>query len=106
MAATWKLEANKAVIFEAFVDKSLNLLSPFLLKIPTPSGLIDHEVRFKTSPFDSYKPLEHGRWQYQAQIEVKRYKTATEEQAVTELLKPKTVRDFVFELGQNIKKLG
>ena len=104
MTATWKLSANKAVIFEAFVAKGLNVLSPFLLKIPTPSGLVEHEVCFKTSPFESYKPLENDKWQYQADIEIKHYQSASEEQAVNELLKPETIKQFADELDTAVKQ--
>ncbi|MCF6442020.1 hypothetical protein L1077_21555 [Pseudoalteromonas luteoviolacea] len=99
MTATWKLSANKAVIFEAFVAKGLNVLSPFLLKIPTPRGLVEHEVRFKTSPFESYKPLENDKWQYQANIEVRRYQIASEEQAATAMARPNDFEGFVGEVS-------
>lgn len=65
------------------------------MKIPTPRGLVEHQVRFMKSPLENYKPLGAGKWQYQANIEVKRYQKPNEEQTVNTVLKPNTFEEFV-----------
>lgn len=95
MAATWRLSRSQANILENFVVDDLEATEWFLMNILTPRGLVEHIVRFTKSPLENFKPLGSGRWQYQAEIEIKKYTSATQEQAVTSALKPNTLADFV-----------
>lgn len=95
MSATWKLSRTQADIFEFFIEESLEENDWFLMDILTPRGLIKHQVRFFKSPLENFKPLGSGKWQYQADLEIKKYTTANEEQAVSSILKPNTLADFV-----------
>lgn len=104
MAATWRLSRNQANILEGFVKDTLNETAWFLMKVLTPRGLITHQVRFTKSPFENYKPLGSGRWEYQAQIEIKKYIGPTEEQMVTSLLKPTSYEEFTDSVESSINK--
>lgn len=106
MAATWSLPRHQATIFEGFIKHGLKNSAWFLMDVLTPRGLIKHQVRFVKSPFENYRPLGSGRWQYQASIEIKEYKSATEEQAVNEMFKPDSFSRFVDEVGEDVKQLG
>lgn len=100
MAATWRLSRNQANIFEGFIGA----VGPtwFLMKVLTPRGLVDHQVRFTKSPLENFKPLGSGRWEYQAPIEIKKYIKATEEKATESLIKPHTISSFVSSTSNSI----
>jgi len=104
MAATWRLSRNQANMLESFYIHDLNATAWFLMKILTPRGLVDHQVRFVKSPFENFKPLGSGRWEYQTTIEIKELITANEEQAVTSALKPNTLEEFVLSLRNALNK--
>lgn len=93
MAATWRLSRNQANIFEGFIEAVGTTW--FLMKVLTPRGLVDHQVRFTKSPLENFKPLGSGRWEYQTSIEIRKYTVATEEQGVNLLLKPRSLEEFV-----------
>ncbi|HAU05676.1 MAG TPA: hypothetical protein DCS78_12445 [Pseudoalteromonas shioyasakiensis] len=93
MAATWRLSRNQANIFEDFIEEVG--MTWFLMKVLTPRGLVEHQVRFIKSPLENFKPLGSGKWQYQSDIEIKKYTSSTQEQAVNSALKPNTLTDFV-----------
>ena len=95
MSATWKLPRRQAVIFEGFCTNDINVTEWFLMDIPTPRGLLQHQVRFTKSPFENYKLLGSGKWQYQAQIEIKTYQKPNEEEVIKQVLKPYSLEDFV-----------
>tara|TARA_R110000744_G_C19371688_1_gene562887 strand:- start:9051 stop:9428 length:378 start_codon:yes stop_codon:yes gene_type:complete len=95
MAATWRLSTRMAVIFEGFYEHELKDNEWFLLFIPTPQGLVEHEARFINSPMENYKPLGADKWSYQANIEIKKRKKPSEYEVVNETLKPKNLNDFV-----------
>ena len=71
MAAKWQLSSLNAALFEGFYEYDLKDSDWFLLKIPTPSGLVEREVRFVSSPLENYRPIGSGKWQYEAKIEIK-----------------------------------
>lgn len=95
MAATWRLSRNQANMLESFYIHELNATAWFLMKILTPRGLVEHQVRFVKSPLENFKPLGSGRWEYQTNVEIKKYISATEEQAVASALAPKDLEQFV-----------
>ena len=95
MAATWKLEADQAVIFEGFVKHGTNdAVNWFVMPIRTPQGLIDHDVRFKQSPLESCS-FNGGFWSYSANIEIKERQVVSEEATANSLLEPNTLDEFV-----------
>ena len=95
MEATWRLRKDEAVIFEGFVDQGVQLTGWFLMDILTPKGVVKHQVRFVKDPLENFKPISALVWQYQAQVEVKEYKAASEEEAVAKALAPNTFEEFV-----------
>jgi len=95
MPATWRLSSTLATVFESFYEHSLKANEWFLMDIPTPQGMIEHEVRFINSPMEGYKPLGAGRWSYQANIEIKKREKPSEEQAVASALHPSTLEQLV-----------
>ena len=95
MEATWRLRKDEAVIFEGFVDQGVQLTGWFLMDILTPKGVVKHQVRFVKDPLENFKPISALVWQYQAQVEIKEYKAASEEEMVQQLLKPNSLNDFV-----------
>lgn len=102
MAATWRLSRNQANMLESFYTHDLNATAWFLMKILTPRGLVDHQVRFVKSPLENFKPLGSGRWEYQTNVEIKKYISASEEQAANSLVKPHTVSSFVSSISNSI----
>ncbi|MBI68753.1 MAG: hypothetical protein CMJ38_01795 [Phycisphaerae bacterium] len=100
MAATWRLSRNQANVFEGFVE--IVGATWFLMKVLTPRGLVDHQVRFIKSPFENFKPLGSGRWEYQTSIEIRKYTVATEEQAAISALRPNTLSDFVGSISNSV----
>ncbi|MFU2510578.1 hypothetical protein [Pseudoalteromonas sp. ASV78] len=95
MEATWRLRKDEATVFEGFIDHGVNLIEWFLMDILTPRGVVKHRVRFVKDPLENFKPISALVWQYQAQVEVKEYKAASEEEAVIRLLEPRSLEDFV-----------
>lgn len=95
MEATWRLRKDEATVFEGFVDHGVNLIDWFLMDILTPRGVVKHQVRFMKDPLENMKPISALVWQYQAQIEMKEYKAASEEEAVEKALAPNTFEEFV-----------
>ena len=95
MEATWRLRKDEATVFEGFVDHGVNLIDWFLMDILTPRGVVKHQVRFMKDPLENMKPISALVWQYQAQIEMKEYKAASEEEAVVKALAPNTFEEFV-----------
>tara|TARA_B100001059_G_scaffold213838_1_gene230034 strand:+ start:7376 stop:7843 length:468 start_codon:yes stop_codon:yes gene_type:complete len=95
MEATWRFRKDDAVLFEGFVDHGVQLTGWFLMDILTPKGVVKHQVRFVKDPLENFKPISALVWQYQAQVEVKEYKVASEEEAVNSTLAPQTLEQFV-----------
>lgn len=95
MEATWRFKKDEAVAFEGFVDHGVQLTGWFLMDILTPHGVVKHQVRFVKDPLENFKPISALVWQYQAQVEVKEYKAASEEEAVNSLLFPNTLEEVV-----------
>lgn len=104
MAATWQLNSAMASVLEGFFDRDLKECEWFLMKIPTPQGLVEHEVRFINSPMESYKPLGAGRWSYQSNVEIKKRQIASEEQTVNQALYPLTVNAFTASVTNSMNK--
>ncbi|WP_085065464.1 hypothetical protein [Pseudoalteromonas sp. TB51] len=102
MEATWRLRKDEATVFEGFVDDGVNLIDWFLMDILTPRGVVKHQVRFMKDPLENMKPISALVWQYQAQIEMKEYKAASEEEAANSLVKPHTVASFVSSISNSI----
>ncbi|TVU83796.1 hypothetical protein FQP85_08450 [Pseudoalteromonas neustonica] len=102
MEATWRFKKDEAVAFEGFVDHGVQLTGWFLMDILTPKGVVKHQVRFKKDPLENFKPISALVWQYQAQVEVKEYKAASEEEAAISLVKPHTVASFVSSISNSI----
>lgn len=103
MPATWRLSSTLATVFEGFYEHDLKANEWFLMDIPTPQGMIEHEVRFINSPMESYKPLGAGKWSYQANIEIKKRQKPTEELAVSTVLHPNTLEQFVNGIANAIE---
>lgn len=99
MPATWKLSSIKATVFEGFFEHELKENEWFLMDIPTPKGMVQHEVRFINSPMESYKPLGAGRWSYQANIELKKRNKISEEDTTAAALQPNTLEQLVDSLS-------
>ncbi|WP_283709820.1 hypothetical protein [Pseudoalteromonas prydzensis] len=95
MEATWRFRKDEAVSFEGFVDHGVQLTGWFLMDILTPKGVVKHQVRFVKEPLENFKPISALVWQYQAQVEIKEYKAASEEEAVNSTLAPQTLEQFV-----------
>lgn len=104
MAATWQLSSRMADVFEGFYKYNLTGNEWFLLKIPTPQGLVEHEARFINSPMESYKPLGAGRWSYQANVEIKERQSISEELMVSQALYPLTVNAFTASVTNSMNK--
>jgi hypothetical protein len=104
MAATWRLSTRMAAVFEGFYKNDLIGNEWFLLKIPTPQGLVEHEARFINSPMESYKPLGAGRWSYQANVEIKERQSISEELMVNQALYPLTVNAFIVSVTNSMNK--
>ena len=95
MPATWRLSSTLATVFEGFYEHDLKGNEWFLMDIPTPQGMIEHEVRFINSPMESYKPLGAGKWSYQANIEIKKRVKVTEEEMVESSFSPSSFQNFI-----------
>jgi len=104
MAATWRLSSRMADILEGFYKHDLGDNEWFLLKIPTPQGLVEHEARFINSPMENYKPLGAGRWSYQANVEIKERQSISEELMVSQALYPLTVNAFTASVTNSMNK--
>lgn len=104
MAATWRLSNRMAVIFEGFYEHGLKDNEWFLLFIPTPQGLVEHEARFINSPMENHKPLGAGRWSYQASIEMKAREKPSEEVVVNQALSPDNLNKFVDSISNALNK--
>jgi hypothetical protein len=95
MSATWHCKNEKAAAFEGFITHALHDCTAwFLLDILTPNGLIEHEVKFITSPLEEYKPLSLTHWEYKAKIEINKRVIISEQQTVDALLTPNTTTQF------------
>ena len=95
MPASWHCKSDVAAAFEGFVTHALyDCTAWFLMSILTPSGLVEHEVRFITSPLEDCKPLSVSYWEYTAQIEVKQRAVLSEQQTAEALLKPNSTTQF------------
>jgi hypothetical protein len=95
MEASWRCKAEEAAVFEGFIVNALGGgVSRFLMNVLTPLGVIEHEVRFITSPLEDYKPINSTWWEYKAQIEIKRV-VLNEEQTASALLTPQTTIQFI-----------
>ena len=103
MPATWQLSSRMATIFEGFYEHDLKDNEWFLMDIPTPQGLVEHEVRFINSPMENHKPLGADRWSYQANIEIKQRKKPSEEDVVNKALSPYSFEFFVREIELKLK---
>lgn len=95
MPATWRLSSRLATVFEGFYEHDLKDNEWFLMDIPTPQGMIEHEVRFINSPMESCKPLGAGRWSYQANIEIKNRNKPDELETASAAVSPSTLAQFV-----------
>ena len=95
MAATWQLSNRKATVFEGFFEHDLKENEWFLMDIPTPKGMIEHEVRFINSPMEGYKPLGAGKWSYQANIEIKKRQKPSSIETANAAVSPSDLDQFV-----------
>lgn len=103
MESSWNFTSSESSAFEGFIVHALNAgTSWFLMNILTPSGLVEHEVRFITSPMEDYKPLSLNLWEYKAKIEIKKRAIISEEQTIDALLSPKTTTQFTSGLKNAI----
>jgi len=102
MEATWRFRKDEAVAFEGFVDHGVQLTGWFLMDILTPKGVVKHQVRFVKDPLENFKPISALVWQYQAQVEVKEYKAASEEEMVKNLLAPQTYEQFCDSIQESL----
>ncbi|MBB1292203.1 hypothetical protein [Pseudoalteromonas sp. SR41-4] len=102
MEATWRFKKDEAVAFEGFVDHGVQLTGWFLMDILTPKGVVKHQVRFVKDPLENFKPISALVWQYQAQVEVKEYKAASEEEMVAQLLAPLTYEQYCDSIQESI----
>jgi hypothetical protein len=81
MTATWRCKAEQAAVFEGFITHALGGgVSRFLMNVLTPLGVIEHDVRFITSPLEDYQPISAIWWEYKAKIEIKQRKIMTEDE--------------------------
>ena len=95
MPASWRCKSDIAAAFEGFVTHGLHDCTAwFLMNILTPSGLVEHEVRFITSPLEDRKPLSASHWEYTAQIEIKQLIVLSEQQTAEVLLQPNSTTEF------------
>lgn len=104
MSATWRLSSRLATVFEGFYEHDLKANEWFLMDVPTPQGMIEHEVRFINSPMESYKPLGADKWSYQANIEIKKREKPSEEEALNQALNPLTASTFTEFVINSINK--
>lgn len=104
MPATWQLSSRMAVVFEGFFEHGLKENEWFLMNIPTPQGLVEHEVRFINSPMENYKPLGAARWSYQANVEIKKRENPSEEVAINQALSPDNLSKFVDSISNALNK--
>lgn len=95
MAASWQLNLVQAAIFERFYEYDLKENEWFSIKIPTPLGLILHDVRFVGSPMDNYKLINSFTLLYECTIEIKERILPTEIQMAEASIMPSTLEDFV-----------
>ena len=102
MEATWRLRKDEAVIFEGFVDHGVQLTGWFLMDILTPKGVVKHQVRFVKDPLENFKPISALVWQYQAQVEIKEYKAASEEEMVAQLVAQLTYEQYCDSIQESI----
>ena len=102
MEATWRLRKDEAVIFEGFVDQGVQLTGWFLMDILTPKGVVKHQVRFVKDPLENFKPISALVWQYQAQVEIKEYKAASEEEMVAQLVAQLTYEQYCDSIQESI----
>lgn len=95
MAATFRCKNDIAADFEGFITHALQGgASWFLMDILTPLGLLEHEVRFVASPLEDCKPISVNKWEYKAQIEIKKRKIISEQQTADALLEPNNSTQF------------
>lgn len=95
MTASWRCNNDDAAAFEGFIEHALHGASAwFVMKVLTPLGMVEHEVRFVTSPLENYKPLNALWWEYQAKIEIRKRQMLSEEQTADALLKPNSTTQF------------
>ena len=93
--ATWRCKAEQAALFEGFIEHALQGAAAwFLMDVLTPSGLIQHKVRFISDPMQDCKPIGRTHWEYRARIEIESRVVLTEEQTAEGLLAPNTVQQF------------
>lgn len=103
MEASWRCKAEQAAVFEGFITHALRGgVSRFLMNVLTPLGVIEHEVRFITSPLEDYKPISGTWWEYKAKIEIKRV-VLNEEQTASALLTPQTTTQFTNGVKESIE---
>ena len=95
MPATWRLSSRLATVFEGFYEHDLKDNEWFLMDIPTPQGMIEHEVRFINSPMEGYKPLGAGKWSYQANIEIKKRQKPSNIETANAAVSPSDLDQFV-----------
>ncbi|NRA56234.1 MAG: hypothetical protein HRU23_18995 [Gammaproteobacteria bacterium] len=95
MTATWRCKSTDAAVFEGFITHALHDGSAwFTMNILTPLGLVQHEVRFITSPMENYQPISAIWWQYKAQIEIKHRLVISEQKTADSILSPNTAQQF------------
>lgn len=96
MAASWLCKAEEAAVFEGFITYALHGgVSWFLMGVLTPLGMVDHEVRFITSPLEECKPISALWWEYKAKIEIKQRAVISEEKNAEAVLAPNTTTQFI-----------
>jgi hypothetical protein len=94
--ASWLLKNADAAVFEGFIEHALHGASVwFLMDVLTPLGIVEHEVRFITSPMEDYKALNALWWQYKAKIEINQRQIISEEQTADALLNPNNSTQFI-----------
>lgn len=104
MGASWKLNKVQAQLLEWFVtDLTNDAVNWFVMPVLTPQGLIEHEVRFINSPLESCT-YNGGFWIYSANIEIKKRIVPTQEQAVSQALKPDTLNNYVRDFKTVLNK--
>ncbi len=95
MTASWRCNNDDAAAFEGFITHALQGGAAwFLMEVLTPLGMVEHEVRFITSPLEDYKPISAIWWEYHAKIEIKQRAVLSERQTAEALLKPNSTTEF------------
>lgn len=71
MKASWKLNSDQLAVFEGWL---MHLVAGgtawFTMKVKTPLGLLDHQVRFVKPP-TGVRPLSGNLWEISADVEIK-----------------------------------